>query len=83
MADENKVMTQDVKLGPGLVLTPGHAHPVPPKAHGPVQSDRRVHADGSVDEVETLSTYSHPGQQGQHAEEPGTGPSETPARARA
>lgn len=55
MADKPK-LTQDIPLPPGVVLTPDYVvhEPAPAKT---TASDRRVFADGSVEDKEHLSTY--------------------------
>lgn len=55
MADKPK-LTQDIPLPPGVVITPDYPvhEPAPAKT---TASDRRVFADGSVEDKEHLSTY--------------------------
>lgn len=58
MADKPK-LTQDIPLPPGVVITPDYVvhEPAPAKT---TASDRRVFADGSVEDKEHLSTYGAP-----------------------
>lgn len=59
MADEKRPKTTDElneQLGPGVVVTPGYEIPERVPAR-PMASDRRIFADGTVEEVEILSTY--------------------------
>lgn len=56
--DDTPKMSEDLDLGPGLVVTPGHPvearDPHPAGVHA---SDRRIDAHGYVDDVPVLSTH--------------------------
>jgi hypothetical protein len=54
-------LTDDLDLGPGLVVTPGHAVAPKRQDEAPVFSDRRLAADGTPAQHPTLSTYEQGG----------------------
>jgi hypothetical protein len=58
-----QVLSQDLKVPPGVVLTPGHLVDVPPETPGPDRlADRRVDHRGVPEDLggaEHLSTYEY------------------------
>lgn len=61
MADKVK-LTEDLKLPPGVVVTPGHPVPEYRDPRRPTVSDRRIDADGTPQDLggaEHLSTYKY------------------------
>jgi hypothetical protein len=62
MADKKPLLTEDMKLPPGVVVTPGHVAPEFPTPGRPRISDRRIDADGKPVDLggaEHLSTYKY------------------------
>ena len=66
MADKKPMLTQHVKLPPGVVLTPDHEFPEPASTR-PVIADRRIDLHGNPEEIPSHadfgSTYTHPPKQ--------------------
>lgn len=61
MADNKQVLSQDLKLPPGVTLTPGHLVDVPLEVPAPARvADRRLNHRGEPEDLggaEHLSTY--------------------------